>query len=151
MRFLASLSETANIKRACERAGVGRMTVYDRRNNDPKFAAAMSGAIEEAVDLLEEEARRRALEDSDVLLIFLLKAHRPAVYRENVKIEHSGPNGKPIETRGKVTHDIASILAPCFDIFDEAARDSPNGDSGRVRPDGDAEPIHPPGADQATN
>ena len=27
---------------------------------------------------------------SDVLLIFLLKAHRPRVYRDHVQVEHSG-------------------------------------------------------------
>ena len=64
-------------------------------------------ALKQAVDLLEGEARRRATgirrevwyagevvgEESvysDTLLIFLLKAHRPAKFRDNVKMEHSG-------------------------------------------------------------
>ena len=44
--------------------------------------------LEDAVDLLEEEARRRALAGSDLLLIFLLKAHRPQMYRGVINIEH---------------------------------------------------------------
>lgn len=34
---------------------------------------------------------------SDTLAIFLMKAHDPAKYRENSKIELGGPNGGPIE------------------------------------------------------
>jgi hypothetical protein len=33
------------------------------------------------IDLLEDEARRRAIAVSDLLLIFLLKHHRPECYR----------------------------------------------------------------------
>jgi hypothetical protein len=43
---------------------------------------------------LELEARRRAMTTSDVLLIFLLKALRPTIYRENVRLEHTGPDGR---------------------------------------------------------
>ena len=67
---------------------------------------AWEEALEQAVDLLEGEARRRATginrdvwyagevvgterAYSDTLLIFLLKAHRPAKFRDNVKVEHS--------------------------------------------------------------
>jgi hypothetical protein len=40
---------------------------------------------------VELEARRRAIEgESDLLLIFLLKAHRPQKYREKVQPEHTG-------------------------------------------------------------
>jgi hypothetical protein len=39
-------------------------------------------ARESGTDLLEDCARRRAIERSDTLLIFLLKARRPHVYRE---------------------------------------------------------------------
>ena len=38
-------------------------------------------------------------EFSDTLLIFLLKGKRPEVYRENVKVEHSG----------KIAHDVTGM------------------------------------------
>lgn len=41
----------------------------------------MGRAEEESIDALEDEARRRALDGSDLSLIFLLKHRRPAVYR----------------------------------------------------------------------
>jgi hypothetical protein len=51
--------------------------------SDPDFAAAFDAAVEEAVEELEQIARDRAKKSSDLLLIFLLKAHRPEKYRES--------------------------------------------------------------------
>lgn len=62
--FLASLSEQGNIRLACESEGVkiDRSTAYRLRESDPAFAAAWAAALDQAADLLEEEARRRAYE-----------------------------------------------------------------------------------------
>lgn len=88
-------------------AGVGRATAYEHRAAYPEFAAAWDDAIEEAVEALETEARRRAMEGveqpivsngeiiattrrySDTLTIFLLKAHRPQRYRDVVAVDHT--------------------------------------------------------------
>lgn len=84
---------------------------------DEEFAEAYQEAIEHSTQLLEREAIRRAAEGwdeahvtnkgeiyvirkySDVLLMFLLKARRPETYRDNHKIEHTGPNGTPLEVK----------------------------------------------------
>lgn len=58
--FLASLSELGNVRLACEAAGINRWTAYDRRKSDPDFANAWDAALDQAADLLEAEARRRA-------------------------------------------------------------------------------------------
>jgi hypothetical protein len=109
--FLLALQDTANIKAACQAAKVGRSTVYRRRDSDEIFATAMAGALDEAIDDLELEARRRAkdgvtreegvfykgqqvatksiTEYSDVLLMFLLKAHRPEKYRDRVEVKNT--------------------------------------------------------------
>ncbi len=45
-RFLGQLALTrGDIKAACLASGVGRRTVYDRRDADPEFARALSDAI----------------------------------------------------------------------------------------------------------
>jgi hypothetical protein len=80
--FLAVLRRSGNVREACKRAKIGRRTAYDRRESDAKFRAAWDDAIEDACDDLELEARRRAKRQSDTLLIFLLKAHRPEKFRE---------------------------------------------------------------------
>jgi hypothetical protein len=108
--FLTALRKSGNVSAACRSARIGRQRVYERRESDPEFAAAWDVALDEAVDSLESEGWRRARdgtlkpifyegqkcgeirEYSDTLLIFLLKGHRPARFRETVRQEqqHSG-------------------------------------------------------------
>lgn len=67
-----------------------RTHAYVHKKENPEFAAAWEEAIQQAVDILEAEAWQRARKQSDVLMIFLLKAHKPEKYRENVHLHHSG-------------------------------------------------------------
>lgn len=114
--FLEYLSETANITRSARRAGVSRQAAYKEREKSETFRSAWDDAMEQAIDALEEEARRRAYEGvdkpvyqggelvgymrqySDTLAIFLLKGRRPEVFGDRIKQEHSGPDGGPIQT-----------------------------------------------------
>lgn len=106
-RFLEAFATCGNVSLAAECAGVGRRTVYGWANSDAAFQDAMSDAREQAVDALEAEARRRALqgverpvfqkgskvgsvtEYSDRLLEVLLKANRPEKYADRSKTELS--------------------------------------------------------------
>jgi len=101
-RFLQALANTGSVTAAIAVAGSSRTRVYELRKADPAFAAAWDEAEEAAVDRLEDEARRRAVEGipeplvsagklvrddqgqpivvrrySDHLLLALLKARRP--------------------------------------------------------------------------
>jgi hypothetical protein len=90
-KFLERLRQTGNVGVSAKAAGIARSQVYHWRGTHPDFAAGWDEALEDAVDALEAEARSRAIEgESDVLLMFLLKAHRPAKYRERVQAEHTG-------------------------------------------------------------
>ena len=94
-RFLGALRNSGNIRAACGKAGVPRSTAYAWRNKWVTFKAEWDEAKEDACDILEGEAWKRATKGkSDGLLIFLLKAHRSSVYvpvqRSEVKAEHSG-------------------------------------------------------------
>jgi len=86
-RFLELLRQTANVRLSADGAGIDRGTAYHRRQRDADFAAAWAQAEADAVDVLEAEARRRALSVSDNLLMFLLKAHRPERFRETIRID----------------------------------------------------------------
>lgn len=112
-RFLATLRETANVRLAIESAGAARSTAYAHRKSSTTFRDAWDDALDEAVDLLEAEARRRAFAGveepvfyqgvqvgvvrkySDLLLIFLLKAHRPRKFRERVELS-GDPDAPPL-------------------------------------------------------
>jgi hypothetical protein len=81
--FLDVIRNTGSVRSAAEAAGVDRTAPYIKAKRDPKFAAAWAAAEDDAVDLLVDEGRRRALEGSDQLLMFFLKGLRPATYRES--------------------------------------------------------------------
>lgn len=100
--FLEKLAETGHVTNSCTYAQVTPKTAYKHRREDTAFAAAWDEALDTAVSTLEDEAWRRARdgvskpvyqggikvgtiqEYSDTLLIFLLKANRPAKYRESI-------------------------------------------------------------------
>ena len=115
--FLAAFRETGNVRLACEVAGVGRTSHYRWREENPAYREAFDLARQDATDVLEAEAHRRAVEGieepvgwykgvaggtvrrySDVLLIFLLKSLRPERYRERVDV------------RGVLAHLDVSLL-----------------------------------------
>lgn len=107
-QFIAELAARGNVVDACKKAKVVRSVAYATRTSDAAFAEAWKEAVEIAVEAMEAEARRRAVdgtlkpiyqggklmckvrEYSDTLLIFLLKAHKPERYRERHQVEHSG-------------------------------------------------------------
>ena len=115
LAFLTVLADTGNVGKAATAIGCGRTTVYAWREEDPVFSAKWDRALKISILGMEDEARRRAVEGveepvfdkdgkvsgvktkySDTLLIFLMKAHDPK-YRENQRVELSGPEGGPIE------------------------------------------------------
>jgi len=85
-RFIEVFAVTGNVRLAATAAGVSRDAPYKRAQVDASFARDWLQAREDAVDMLEAEARRRAMSSSDSLLIFLLKSLRPETFRDRVDI-----------------------------------------------------------------
>ena len=103
--FLAAYAGCGNITHAARMARCHRMSHY-KWMGQAGYQEAYAEAHAEACDVLEGEARRRAVtgvakpiyyqgvivgtvkEYSDTLLIFLMKGAMPEKYRDNVKIEH---------------------------------------------------------------
>ena len=98
--FLSELVATGSVSRAASATGMPRNALHELRVADPAFAKAWDEALDGAMDAIEEEARRRAIEGteepvfyqgkqiglvrkySDALLMFLLRAHRPTRFGE---------------------------------------------------------------------
>ena len=122
-RFLKHLRDTGAVRYACEAAGVSRDTAYRHRQQHEAFALAWSDALEDSSDELEAEARRRAKDGSDQLLMFLLKAHRPGVYRDTHRLEHSG--GVQVSREELVRKEVDEMTPEQLDVelagFMEAA------------------------------
>jgi hypothetical protein len=106
--FLEAVAQGLTVTKAAQRAGRPRMYFYEQRRIDEQFRLEWADANEQGSDLLEEEARRRAVEGvsqphydkdgnlkyvkveySDTLLIMLLKAARPAKFRDSFKADAS--------------------------------------------------------------
>jgi len=127
--FLELLAQGYSATRACRELDIGRSTVYGLRDSDEEFARQWGDAEQAGVDELEDEARRRAVdgverpvtiageaetvrEYSDQLLVVLLKAKRPGVYRERFKHEHVGPGGGPVVVEERIdTRPVLKVLA----------------------------------------
>jgi hypothetical protein len=86
-RFLELFAISLNVALSAQGAGVNRTTVYREaeRNND--FADKWNEAKQSAIERLEASAYDRAHKTSDTLLIFLLKSHKPGIYRETHHIQ----------------------------------------------------------------
>jgi hypothetical protein len=130
-RFLKTFAETGTVVAACKAARIDRSTAYRDRSKNPRFAAQWAEAEEAGTELLEGEAHRRAYKGfmkpvfqngkqvgairqySDLLLIMLLRARRPNVYRENSRVELTGAGGGPIATTqildGLTDHERAAL------------------------------------------
>ena len=134
--FLDTLRGTGNVQLAASNADVARQVAYRARDSSDKFRADWDEALEEARELLEAEARRRAaigVEEpvfykgeivghirkySDNLLMFLLKAHWPEKFRDNYAVEHRGPGGGPVKVETKTEH----VFQPTQEAWDEVIR-----------------------------
>lgn len=130
--FLAALAECGILSQAAEAAGVDRVTVWRRRQDDAEFARACDEAIDMAADKLEGEARRRALEGveepvyqggqligtktvySDSLLALLLKGRRKRVFAE--RVETTGADGGPVKTQVLVATGVPSAPLDLADL-----------------------------------
>jgi hypothetical protein len=117
--FLAALRNSGNVRAACHAAGISRPQAYGHRERVPAFAAAWDDALEDACDALEAMARQRAMAISDGLLMFLLRAHRPHVYRDTFRHELTDGQGGPLHLRVEVVGDRAPeppALPPATDL-----------------------------------
>lgn len=118
--FLRAYAEHGTITHSARAAGIAPAYHYNWLDIDPDYPAKFKEAHQEAVEALELEARRRAVNGveeptgwykgepggfvkrySDTLLIFLLKGALPDKYKD--RHEHTGKNGGPIEVQSTVT------------------------------------------------
>jgi len=127
--YVQAVSETGRQDMALARADIAKSTVHNWRKADPEFNTAVERAIEEACDLLEDEAVRRGVHGveepvfqggkqvglirkySDTLLMFILNGRRPECFKH--RHEHTGAGGKPlIPTVRELTDDeLLAIVA----------------------------------------
>jgi len=117
VEFLALLREGRTVEGAARNVGIHRSTLYRLRDRNEEFRRSWDEAWEAGIEALEDELRRRGFEGvekpvfhSGVVVgsvrefdttaaIFILKARKPEVYRDNARIEHTGPGGGPVQVQ----------------------------------------------------
>jgi len=114
-----------NVSAACRALRINRVTVYEHCKRFPEFAQAMDQAVDQGIDTLEDEAKRRAYNGtleaiyyqgkkvgskrvySDFLMGMMLKAHRTK-YKERHEV--TGPNGQPLNP--PITPAVVQFVIP---------------------------------------
>lgn len=120
VKFLEELAKTGVPIAAATAAGVPWRTTYDWRDADPAFAEGWDRAIERSTQLLELEVVRRGrvgvkepvywrgevvgdvTKYSDILLMFMLNARRPEIYRGRRDDQDGSQNGQHVNIQGPI-------------------------------------------------
>lgn len=117
---MAAYAATGSIGEAARTSGLSRQSHGNWMRTDPDYKVRFEEAKEQAIEVLEDEARRRAAVGwdepvfqggslvgvkrrySDTLLIFLLNGLRPERYK--YRMEHSGNSEKPVQHQLQVKY-----------------------------------------------
>ena len=102
--FIGVLENIPNITAVCKLTGINPSNISRARHNDSDFDKAVLEARNQGYDMIEEEARRRAVEGvlepvyykgeqvgavrkySDRLILELLRAYKPKKFNPGVKL-----------------------------------------------------------------
>ncbi|GER08214.1 hypothetical protein GCM10007972_17420 [Iodidimonas muriae] len=139
--FLDALRASANVSASARAAGLSRSEIYRLRAKNAEFREDWDHALEEALDDLECELRRRAVEGvekpvfyagkpcgsvvnySDSLGMFLLKSRRPHVFASDSKA--ASPDGS--DEPGETAHGRLESLLARLGTGDEGEQASDDG------------------------
>lgn len=128
--FLELFSKSGNCALSARTIGVTRNAIWYLRERDETFDEGYKEAEAIALGLLEEEARRRALEGvdrpvyqqgnlvgyekvySDRMLEILLKAHAPEKYRDNQPTDIGGVTINLLQFNGNEAPMAVGQLSP---------------------------------------
>lgn len=144
--FIDRLSRTGDVKEALDNVSVSPLAALRAYKDDPAFKAQWDEAMEAATLLLEAHAikrgtkghERKTLDNagnlvtvesppSDKLLIAALKARKPDMYSDKVRV--TGADGGPLEVRDRL---IESILLMSQGVPNAEAKVGGKADKGTV-------------------
>lgn len=111
---LRVIRESGDDGAACRATGVKRWTLRHWRRTDARFERAYQEARESAVDLLVDEAFRRALGGSDKLLVHLLASLDPARFSsagQAIRVGGPPPGFGPEDVARAMREAVADVEA----------------------------------------
>ncbi len=108
--FLRAFGKCGNVSMAARQVRISKTDHYRWLANDAKYGERFYEAKETAIEYLEELLLREAEKGQIAAIIFSLKAARPEKYRDNYRVELSGPDGGPISTATAVGGGVNHFL-----------------------------------------
>ena len=131
--FLDLVAKGRSIKSACAAIERDNGVLYAMRKRDPEFERQWAEAVETSVQALEERMQRHADEGWDEVMeefdaegnlkrrtvnhrwqpapaIFMLKARKPDVYRDNATVQVTGADGGAVQVEGYAPPTLADIV-----------------------------------------
>lgn len=124
--FILAFENTGTVKAAAKAARVSKQRAYEAKAEDPAFAEAWEQARDHVVALLEETATERALAGDGRMIEFMLKANRPAKYREQAS---SAAETATEEIEQGVNEAIEGMAAEIERLTDRLADVAPAGEA----------------------
>ena len=89
-KVVANLAKCGRIGEACTGAGCVRQSHYNWIEASEEYKQEFEHAQAAYVEKLEKMVEDRAAKGSDILLMFITKAHAPNKYRDNVQVTGAG-------------------------------------------------------------
>lgn len=96
--FLQALASGCTVSEAAQAAGITSSTAYNLRRNDADFAEAWRVALEDSTDVLEREARRRAIDGVEEPVVYQGQL-TPVFERDEHGQVVTTEDGKPVQAR----------------------------------------------------
>lgn len=84
--FLRAIRQFGTVRNACDTLGIDSIKTRKLLRIDPELQAGVEDAMEDIGDMLEGEVYRRAMNGSDLLLMFALKKHKSS-FKENQPVQ----------------------------------------------------------------
>jgi hypothetical protein len=127
VKFIAELEKHGNVSHALKAAHLARGWAYKKRAEDAEFTQAFEDARRCGLEVLKDEAHRRAYEGveepvfyqgevaahvrkySDTLLMFLVKQADPS-YREHFDVSLANTGGRPFMFQMMLHPDAAKAV-----------------------------------------
>lgn len=102
-------AQAGTVSKACEAVGISRETAYQHRKRFAEFAAAWDREENSVTDQLEKTLVEVALHGTGSpqvrALDIALRSRRPAKYRDNATVEHTGQ----VEHIGGFEREVAEL------------------------------------------
>jgi hypothetical protein len=87
--FLSAIGQGHSVGKALEMASLARSTMHAWKAEDQVFVDEYRNAFDSGSDVIEEALLKDAMKSGNwVAKLAILKARRPNIWRENVKVEH---------------------------------------------------------------